>query len=372
MKYLQFAFLVVTLMGAIPTHAMQIVVGQVGPMTGLDANQGRAYAVGMKLVFDNINKMGGVNGHSFTMVRKDDGGRAEDTVRATKQILVENNPMVLAGFFGNEGISSLVNSGVLEENSIAILGYRSTENHVGVTYLYSVRASLSDELNKIAEHLTTIGINRIGLFYEEGMAAPSLLSAIDEAVKKSRIAVISKASYPTASARVSPAVEVLVKADPQAILMVCSGAAAASFIEQYRTAGGGSRLLLNSAADLEQLSKRLGVEQMQGISIAQVLPNPYKSLVPLTKEFNDSVAKAGNLEVPVSYTMMEGYIAAKVIVEAVRRMGGSPSKKKLMLELDGMNRYDLGGYAVSFRPGMHSGSKFVELSIISGSGRLRQ
>ena len=40
--------------------------------------------------------------------------------------------------------------------------------------------------------------------------------------------------------------------------------------------------------------------------------------------------------------------------------------------LDAMENYDLGGYAVGYRPNLRSGSRFVELSIITGSGRIRQ
>jgi branched-chain amino acid transport system substrate-binding protein len=70
--------------------------------------------------------------------------------------------------------------------------------------------------------------------------------------------------------------------------------------------------------------------------------------------------------------MMEGYITGKVIVEAVRRQGRSPSREGMVTALDGMDYYDMGGYAVGFKPGVHSGSKFVELSIISGAGKIRQ
>lgn len=76
--------LFIALLGIPLAHATQIVVGQLGPMSGLDANQGRAYAVGMQLLFNNVNKTGDVNGHTFTLVRKDDGGRPQDTGSATK------------------------------------------------------------------------------------------------------------------------------------------------------------------------------------------------------------------------------------------------------------------------------------------------
>ena len=356
-----------TLAGAAP-----IVVGQVGPMSGLEANQGRAYAVGMQLYFSSVNKSGGVNGHTFTLVRKDDGGRPEDTISATRELLAQDKPLVLAGYFGSRNISDLVSAGLLEKEKIALVGYRAAEVRPETPLLYNVRASLRDEINKLAEHLGTIGISRLGLFYEEGPAAAALIAAADEAAAKAHAKIIAKASYPPGTARVSPAITTFGSAAPQAIIMVSSGAAAAGFIEQYRASGGAAQLFAHSGADIEQLSKRLSEEQMQGVAIAQVTPSPYKIASRLAKEFTDLVAKTANLEVPVSYAMMEGYINAKVIVEAVRRQGARPTREGMAAALDGMNSFNLGGYAVGFRPGLRTGSKFVELSIISGAGKIRQ
>ncbi|MBI2768640.1 MAG: ABC transporter substrate-binding protein [Burkholderiales bacterium] len=350
--------------------AAQIVVGQVGPLSGLDANQGRAYAAGMQLYFSNVNKAGGP--HTFTLLRKDDGGRAEDTVNVTKQMLADDKPMVLAGYFGNRNIADLVASGLLEKEKIALVGYRTAEIRAETPLLYSVRAGLRDEINKLTEHLATIGITRLGLFYEDGPSAPALLAAAEDAAKKAKASIIVKASYPAGTARVSPAITTMTGATPQAIIMVASGAAAAGFIEQYRAAGGAAQLFAHSGADIEQLSKRLSEEQMQGVAIAQVTPSPYKIAGRLAKEFSDTVAKTKDLEVPVSYAMMEGYITAKVIVEAVRRQGSRPTRQGMVEALDSMDSFDLGGYNVGFKPGMRSGSKFVELSIISGSGKIRQ
>jgi len=361
-----------TLAAAQMAQAAQIVIGQVGPMSGLEANQGRAYAAGMQLLFTGVNKAGGINGHTFMLVRKDDGGRPEDTVSATKLLLSEDKPLVLAGYFGNRNITDLVGSGLLEKDKIALVGYRAAEIRPETPLLYNVRASLRDEINKLTEHLATIGITRLGLFYEEGPGAAALIAAAEEAAKKANASINSKASYPSGTARVSPAIDTFTKAPPQAIIMVSSGAAAAGFIEQYRAAGGGAQLFAHSGADIEQLSKRLAEEQMQGVAIAQVTPSPYKISSKLGKDFTDAVAKTDKLEVPVSYAMMEGYIAAKVIVEAVRRQGARPTREGMVTALDSMDNFNLGGYVVGFKPGMRSGSKFVELSIISGAGKIRQ
>jgi len=70
--------------------------------------------------------------------------------------------------------------------------------------------------------------------------------------------------------------------------------------------------------------------------------------------------------------MMEGFIAGKVIIEAVRRQGAKPTREGTASALDAMQGYDLGGYLVGFRPDMHNGSRFVELTIVSSTGRIRQ
>lgn len=354
-------------------HAASVVVGQVGPMSGMEANQGRAYSVGMELLFKQVNKAGGVNGHQFALVRKDDGGRPEDTVALTKEMLAESKPLVLTGYFGNKNIADLVASGVLQQEKTPLVGYRSWEIRAETPYVYSVRAGLREEIHKITEHLATIGITRLGLFYEAGPGAVNLLTATDEAAKKAKAQLVAQASYQPGTAKVSPAVEQFIKAQPQAILLIASGAAAAGFVEQYRAAGGSAQIFTHSGADVEQMAKRLGDEQLQGIAIAQVTPSPYRISSKVAKELNDIVATEGKLEVPVSYAMMEGFIAAKVIVEAVRRQGArTPTREGIVAALDGMNNFDAGDYVVSFKPGMRTGSRFVELTIVTGAGRIRQ
>jgi len=358
--------------GTGPILAAEIVVGQVGPMSGPEAGQGRAYAAGMQLHFTALNQAGGVNGHKFTLVRKDDGGAPEDTVTLTKQMIAEDKPMVLAGYFGGRNVAGLVSAGILAKEKIPLVGYRTSEIQPDAPYLYSVRAGLRDEISKLIEHLATIGIKRLGFFHEAGPGSTSVIAAAEDAARKAGATIEGRGSYVANTVNVTDAVDTFMNMQPQAIIMVSSGAAAAGFIEKYRIAGGAAQLLAHSGADIEQLSKRLSPEQMQGVAIAQVTPSPYKVSNPLVKEFADIAVKARKLEVPVSYAMMEGYIAARVISEAIRRQGSRPSREGTVLALDGMSHFDLGGYVISFKPGQHSGSSFVELSIVTSAGRIRQ
>ena len=360
------------LAAALTASAAQIVVGQVAPLSGLEGNLGRAYATGLRLALNRANASG-TGGHTFTLVSKDDGSRTADTLAATRLLLSDSRPLVLAGFFGDRGVGELVSTGLLEKENIALVGYRVAEIRGESPLVYNVRASLRDEINKIAEHLVTVGITRIGLFHQDGPAAEPLITAIEEIMKSRGAQLTSKGSYPVGTAKVSSAVvDAFMAAKPQAIIMVASGSASAAFIERYRMDNGAAQLFTHSGADIEQMSLRLGEEQMKGVAITQVTPSPYKVSGRLIKEFNDAVAKSPKLDGPVSYAMVEGFIAGNVIVEAAQRMGPKATREGFVAALDSIDNLDMGGYKVGFKPGMRVGSRFVELTIVSAAGRIRQ
>ncbi|HEY8356211.1 MAG TPA: ABC transporter substrate-binding protein [Ramlibacter sp.] len=353
-------------------QAATLVVGQVAPMTGLEAGQGRAYARGMELYFDAVNKAGGVNGHTFSLVRRDDAGRPDETLRQTQELLATSNPMVLAGFFGSRNIAEVVNAGLLEKSRIALVGYRAAEIVDDKPNLYGVRAGLRDELNRMVEHLGTVGITRIGILHEDGTGAAAIVAAATEAAGRAGARIVAQAGHPAGTTRVGPGVDVLVKANPQAILLVSSSGAAAAFVEQYREQGGRAQLFAHSGVDVEQMGKRLSDEQMQGVAIAQVTPSPYKVTSRLGRDLNEAVGKTKGADGALSYPMMEGYITARIIVEAVRRQGGRPTREGTIAALDSIDGLDVGGYVIGYKPGARRGSKFVELSIITGRGTVRQ
>lgn len=351
--------------------AAQIVVGQVAPLSGPEANQGRAYATGLKLALTRANTSG-ASGHTFTLVSKDDGGRAADTLAATRQMLKENRPLVLAGYLGGHGTGELIGTGLLEKERIALVGYRAAEILPESPMVFSVRASLRDEMAKIVEHLQTVGISRIGLFLQDGPSAERLMAVAEEIMKERNAQLSVKKTYPAGTAQVSDAVvDAFLAAKPQAIVMIASGSASATFIERYRMEKGAAQLYTHSGADVEQLAQRLGEEQLKGVAITQVTPNPYKVSGRLVKEFNEMATKS-RLDVPISYAMMEGYIAGTVIVEAAQRMGGQATREGFMAALNRIDDFDMGGYTIGFKPGMRVGSRFVELTIVSAVGRIRQ
>lgn len=359
---------------AFMAHAAGWTVGQVAPMSGADATQGRAYAQGMKLYFDQINKAGGVQGQSVELVVADDVGHPEETVTKTRKLLSESKPVVLAGFFGNRNMAALLDSKLLDGSPLSIVGYQSTDTRVlASNQMFATRAGLAEQMNKISSHLATVGITRLALVFEDRPDAQALNDLVGKAIAPSGAKLVSTTSIKNKSSMDKTVEQLRASKTPaQAILVVASSSSTAAFVEAYRMDGGNAQVYATAEADIEQLAKRLPVEYISGLSIAQVVPSPYRVSAKLNKEFRDVVAAAGkSVEVPVSFAMMEGYVNAKVIVEAMRR-SQPVTPEKISAALRTLDAYDLGGYWVSYKPGSQIGSRYVDLSIVNASGRVTQ
>ena len=70
--------------------------------------------------------------------------------------------------------------------------------------------------------------------------------------------------------------------------------------------------------------------------------------------------------------MLEGFAAAKVLVEALRRAGKDPTPERIKTALEGFKRVDIGGLEVSFSPADHTGLDYSDLSIIDAGGKFRR
>src|SRR2546429_7655379 len=139
------------------------------------------------------------------------------------------------------------------------------------------------------------------------------------------------------------------------------------FIKSARKAGSGAQFASTSFVGASALAGELG-DQGTGVVVAQVVPPYARASIPIVREYQAAIAKSlGKRD--YSFTSLESYIGAKVLVEAIRRAGANPTREGLLKTLDSMQNFNVGGYLVDFAPSNHNGSKFVELTAISKAGR---
>jgi ABC-type branched-subunit amino acid transport system substrate-binding protein len=105
-----------------------------------------------------------------------------------------------------------------------------------------------------------------------------------------------------------------------------------------------------------------------GLIFAQVVPFPWFDATPVVHEYREAL-KAHAPQAEPSFSSLEGYINAKVLVEALRRAGRKLTREGLVAALESMRAYDVGGLAVSYTAGNHPGSGFVDVVVVGSNGR---
>jgi ABC-type branched-subunit amino acid transport system substrate-binding protein len=143
--------------------------------------------------------------------------------------------------------------------------------------------------------------------------------------------------------------------------MISAYKSIAAFVKASKKAGYVGQYHNVSFVGARALANELGPDG-HGVAISQVVPFPYAASIPIVREYQQ-VLKAGSTAA-ISFTSLEGYLAAKVFVEGLRRTGKDLTRDKLIAAFETMRNVDFGGFNINFSPDSHNGSSFVELTII--------
>src|SRR5699024_9269655 len=125
-----------------------------------------------------------------------------------------------------------------------------------------------------------------------------------------------------------------------------------------------------SFAGASQLAKALGPDAT-GTSMAITVPTVRSISVPVVKECNDAWA-AAQYTTAMTVTALEACIAAKVLVEGMKRAGSAVSRSSLHRSLSALGRYDAGGFKIDFKPNFRHGGTYVGMVLLRPNGELRE
>lgn len=369
---LALAALATLALGQGQARAADIAVAQVAPLSGVLASTGQQMVLGGKIYFDWVNANGGVHGARIKHIVVDDAYKVDETVRLTREVLANPEVVALFGFAGTANITQLLADGVLEGGGAPLVapytGGEPLRNPFN-PHIFHVRAGYADEAEHMVNQVSTLGMNRIAVMYQNDGFGKAGLAGVEAAVARRNMKLVESASYERNTDDVGDAVRKMMAADPQAVIMISVNRSTAAFAKQYRAAGGGAQLYNISVVDPAELVKLAGAKAVHGLGITQVVPYPFGANKPAVREYQTLLKKYGGGQAP-SYTSFEEFLGAKVLVEGLRRAGPAPTRAKLAKALESLDNFDLGGTRVQFSSSNRQGSKFVEITVIGASGKL--
>jgi branched-chain amino acid transport system substrate-binding protein len=352
---------------ALRAQGERILLAQSAPFTGPAAQLGIQFHQGAKLFFEQLNAQGGLHRRPVELVKMDDGYEPDRCADNTRKLL-GMDPLALFGYIGTPtSVAALPIATAARAPFIApftgAMALRAPFNR----YAFHLRASYNDETELIVHQLTSLGLKKIAVFFQNDAYGRAGLDGVQLATDKRGIKPVAQASFERNTVAVAPAVKTLVAAQPDAIVQIGAYKACAAFIRQARSAGFGGTFFNVSFVGTQALADELGKEAA-GVVVSQVMPSPYYAARAITREFQQ-MAKKGGADYEVNFSSMEGYLAAKVFAEGLRR--GKPTRDGLIAGLESLGNEDFGGFSVGFSPTEHVASKFVELSMLTADGKVR-
>ena len=346
----------------------EIRIGQFAAQTGPAAELGKRMQVGIQAQFAAVNAAGGINGRKLTLVSRDDGYEPEKAAAAVKALIEEDKVFALIGSVGTP--TTLAAVPAINAAGIPLIGPFTGAQALREPFnrnIFHVRASYFDETERIVQHLTTIGIKKIAVFYQNDTYGKAGLEGVTRALTKRALKPLATVTVERNSVDVAAALAEILKANPEAVIQISAYKSCAVLIKQARAKSYAGQFFNVSFVGSKALADELG-EASAGVSISQVVPFPYIASSALVREYQERMTQAGNKD--FDFSSMEGFMAAKVLTEGLRRAGTKNlSREGLITALETVRDFNMGGFTVNYSAKSHEGSRYTDLTTIGRSGK---
>ncbi|MES2053574.1 MAG: ABC transporter substrate-binding protein [Pseudomonadota bacterium] len=342
----------------------EIVLGQSLGLTGPLAQLAPDIVNGANVYFDSVNAKGGIFGRRIRLVTLDDGYQPANTLKTARQLVEDDRVFALLNLTGTDNVVGILPMLAKEKPPVPLFAPFTGADvlRVPVTgHVFHVRASYADETEKLVQHLTTVGVQRIGVLWINNGFGKEGLAGVEKAMHKRGLKLYANAPVQPDASDVDKAVATLHDTRPEVIIMITTGVPTVSFIKAYNKVRKGMRFYALSVMGTQATLRALGPDGI-GVVVTSVVPFPWSQSNPVANEYRSAMKNAGydNL----SFLGFESYINAKVLVEGLRGAGKDLTRPKFVNALEQMRQLNLGGFQVGFSKESHQGSRFVELTII--------
>ena len=365
--------MVVTVVGLSSTHAhaaeQEILVGHVAGYTGLVAKQAAEVAAGATVLFQSINERGGIDGRKLRLIAADDQFNPELTVKLVGEM--KGKAVALLPMTGSANALALAKDNTLDLPLIGTLPSPEGVRNPVQKNIFHLRASDKEQTEKILEQLLTVGLTNISILVPNSPAGEQAAKNVEAYLAGHDSKLLATGVYRLTGSKsdLQPALSAVEGKPHRAVVLFGPSEHVADLVKELRARGDTAPMYALSYADSKSIVRAAGNGSARGIVISQVLPNPNSKTLPLARALREDFAKYAKTKDEPTHLNFEGYIAARLIVEAIRK-SKDPTAEGVRRGLEQLRAYDLGGYVVDFSPTRHQGSSFVELAVIGSNGEL--
>lgn len=349
--------------------AQDIVIGQVGPFTGLPSPDATEVNQGAQAYFDLINERGGINGRKISFFKLDDQFKGDEFAKQV-DLAAQRKPIALITPIGSAGLQRALKDNLFDKYDFVVVNAipgADIFRNPGHPRLFHIRASDGQQIAKIINHAKTVGINSMTVLHQDLPIGTAGLARAKEIAAPLNMRIEGFQAKHDDASLIEGAGKVAARAG-ESVLVIGSPKYMADAITRLRQAGVLSSIFALSYLPPGLVTKLAGEDGARGVGIAQTYPNPNGRTIALQREFQETMKKYAPTVATYSAFHLEGYVSARVLVEGLRRSGAA-STDRLARALRSIDELDLGGFMVNFSKS-NSGSNYVDIAVVTRGGRL--
>ncbi len=337
-------------------------IGQTAALTGPLAFPFVEMNKGIAAAFKEVNDKGGIDGRAVEFISLDDGGAPEKAAANTLQLVQKNQVFSMFACGGTTSVMGALK--VLEQAKVPLIAPATGSDALRPynPLVFHTRATYGQELNKIVRQLGSTGFTKCAVAYFDNPFGKATLAAFEAAAREHKNTDWKAFLIAETPEGVAKGIDEIVQWQPTALISLAIGASGIPFYKGLRQRWKAPAFSISFLGSRPLLAA-LG-EAATGITVAQVVPNPSNPAIPVVRAYQEAIKKLGGVE--VGYSSFEGYVNARILLEALRRTGRNGSREKLVEAMHSMRPYDMGGFEVRYGPNDHSGTDFVELTYFNG------
>jgi branched-chain amino acid transport system substrate-binding protein len=192
------------------------------------------------------------------------------------------------------------------------------------------------------------------------------LANVNQAVTSTHIQLVASMPVEPDASDAGKAANTIYAYKPNAVLLITAGKSSLEFVRTYNKLDRGTLYCMLSVMGTQETVRALEGNRF-GIVVSQVMPFPYSATTSIVMQYQSILKKKGINA--YSFASMEGFLSAAAFAEGIRRAGKNPTRESLIAGLESMHDYNLGDFYISFAPGKHLGSQYVDLTAMTRDGR---
>jgi branched-chain amino acid transport system substrate-binding protein len=357
-----------TPLAAEPVHGVtdtEIIIGTVTDLSGVTAIQGVNNANAIRLLFDEANAKGGINGRKIRYVVEDSQYQVPRAVQAMNKLL-NNDQVFMTLQDGGTPMNNATWPMAIEKNTPKLLPLTAARSMYEPFHRlkFSQTSSYVDQMRSGVKYFVEQrGKKAICLMYQDTDFGKDVLAGVTQQAEAENIKIVATTAHKPTDTDFSAAVTKLREANCDLVTLGTIVRDTTIIISTVKKAGWDVDLLGQAASYDTAVATAPGGT---GEGFYSMTPTLYAYPDDPRPDIRDLMARyRTRYGIDMNYIGQTGVSVAQIALEALRRAGRDLTVDSLITAMESLHEFtDIYGNIYSFGPNQHHGSTKAFLAVV--------